>query len=120
MSNTITGTIKVISPEVKVSDSFKKREFVLTDNTSSKYAQYIQLQLVQNNCDLINGLSVGDEVTAHFNINGREWQSPSGEIKYFNTLTVWKIDTISKAAVSTTTALDDFMNAPEPEPDSPF
>lgn len=119
MSNTITGTLKVKGESVQVSEKFKKRDFVITDN-SGKYAQYISLQLTGDKCALLDTINVGDEVTASINIRGREWTSPAGEVKYFNTLEAWKIETISKAVASTTTALDDFMNTPEPESDLPF
>jgi len=87
----LAGTLKVIKEEQKVSDKFKKREFILTDN-SSQYPQYISFQLTQDKCSLLDQYSVGDMVNIHFNIRGREWTSPQGEIKYFNTLEAWKID----------------------------
>ena len=27
-----------------------------------------------------------------FNLRGREWSNPQGEVKYFNTLDAWKIE----------------------------
>jgi hypothetical protein len=35
---------------------------------------------------------VGDEVRIEFSLRGREWRSPSGDVKYFNSLDVWKIE----------------------------
>ena len=40
----IEGKIKLINDEVKITDSFKKREFILEDN-SSQYPQHISFQL---------------------------------------------------------------------------
>lgn len=87
----ITGTLKVKKEEQVVNDRFKKREFVLTDN-SSQYPQHISFQLTQDRCGLLDGVQTGETVTVHFNLRGREWTSPQGEIKYFNTLEAWKID----------------------------
>ena len=120
MSMTITGTIKVKGETTEVgAKSFKKRDFVISDN-SGKFAQHISIQLTGDKCGLLDGVGVGDEVTVHINIRGREWTSPAGEVKYFNSLEAWKIDTISKAAVSTGNALDDFMGKDEPANDMPF
>lgn len=88
----ITGTIKVKKDEQVVNDRFRKREFVLTDNTSSQYPQHISFQATQDKCSILDTVSEGETVTVHFNLRGREWTSPQGELKYFNTLEAWKID----------------------------
>jgi hypothetical protein len=31
-------------------------------------------------------------MTVSFNLRGREWTSPKGEVKYFNSLEAWKIE----------------------------
>jgi len=87
----VTGILKVKSNTQQVSDKFKKREFVITDN-SSQYPQHISFQLVQDKCAIIDQYNVGDEIKVHFNLRGREWTSPQGEIKYFNSLEAWRIE----------------------------
>jgi hypothetical protein len=87
----ITGILKVKKDEQAVSDKFRKREFVVTDN-SSQYPQHISFQCTQDRCSLLDTVNVGDTITVHFNLRGREWTSPQGEIKFFNTLEAWKID----------------------------
>jgi hypothetical protein len=87
----ITGILKVKSEAQQVSEKFKKREFVLTDN-SSQYPQHVSFQLTQDKCNLIDSYNVGAEIKVHFNLRGREWTSPQGEIKYFNTLEAWRIE----------------------------
>ena len=91
---TIDGKIKAISETQQVTDSFKKREFVLTQD-SGPYPQYISFQLVQDNCGLIDGMSEGDEVKVNFDIRGREWTAPDGQLKYFNSLNAWRIEKVS-------------------------
>ena len=87
----ITGILKVKSEAQQVSEKFRKREFVLTDN-SSQYPQHISFQLTQDKCNLIDNFAVGAEIKVHFNLRGREWTSPKNEIKYFNTLEAWRIE----------------------------
>src|ERR1044072_8760266 len=87
----IQGTLKVKFEEQKVSDRFRKRDFVIQDN-SSQYPQLITFQLVQDRCALIDPFNVGEEVRVNFNLRGREWKSPQGETKYFNTIDVWKLE----------------------------
>ncbi len=94
----VTGTVKAKFDTVQVSDKFKKREFVLTIEPSSPYPQHVSLQLVQDKVNLIDNISVGEEIKVYFNLKGREWVSPQGETKYFNTIDAWKLEKVSGAA----------------------
>lgn len=87
----ITGILKVKGEAQQISDKFRKREFVVTDN-SSQYPQHISFQLTQDKCSLIDNYAVGAEIKVHFNLRGREWTSPKNEVKYFNTLEAWRIE----------------------------
>ena len=88
---TIKGQIKRIGATTTVSDGkFSKRELVLT--TTDQYPQIVSIELQQKACALADFISVGQDIEAHINIKGREWTSPQGEIKVFNTITCWKID----------------------------
>lgn len=87
----ITGILKVKLDTQVVSEKFTKREFVITDN-SSKYPQHISFMLTQDKCNLIDKCKIGDELKVHFNLRGREWSDPKGEVKYFNTLEAWRIE----------------------------
>jgi len=87
----ITGVLKVKFNEQIVSDKFKKREFVVTEN-SSQYPQYINFQLAQDKCSLIDNFNEGDTIKVSFNLRGREWTNPQGEVKYFNSLDAWRIE----------------------------
>lgn len=86
-----TGTIKVINDTMQVTEKFAKREFVVTD-TSSMYPQDIMFQAAQDKCSMLDGIQVGEQVEVSFNLRGREWTSPQGEVKYFNTLDAWRIE----------------------------
>jgi len=100
MSNlTLTGILKVKKAESVVNDKFKKLEFVVTD-TASQYTQHVSFQLTQDRTSLLDNVNEGDKITVSFNLRGREWTSPQGEVKYFNTLEAWKIEVVEKAAVS--------------------
>ncbi len=93
----LTGSVKVLNDTQQITDSFKKREFVVTDN-SSQYPQDILFQAVQANTDKLNDIQVGDTITVSFNLRGREWTSPQGEVKYFNSLDAWNIVKADAAA----------------------
>ena len=87
----LKGSVKVVSETAVISDKFKKREFVITDD-SSQYPQDIAMQLTQDNCDKLNGVKVGDRLLVKFNLRGRAWNDPkTGNDRYFNSLDAWFI-----------------------------
>jgi single-strand DNA-binding protein len=55
----LTGIIKQKAETRQVSEKFKTREFVITDQ-SSQYHQHITFQLSQYKCALIDSYKVGD------------------------------------------------------------
>ncbi len=99
----LTGTVKVINDSIQVSESFVKREFVINDS-SSMYPQDILFQSVQDNVSMLDGLTEGENVEVSFNLRGREWTSPQGEVKYFNTLDAWRIEKLNNETAETPTA----------------
>ncbi|MFN8394493.1 MAG: DUF3127 domain-containing protein [Bacteroidia bacterium] len=82
----------------QISDTFKKREFVLEYVDNPLYPQYVAFQMIQDRVGLIDGYAVGDKIEVTFNLRGREWTSPQGEKKYFNTLEAWRIQKIDSGA----------------------
>lgn len=87
-----TGKIHSISEAQQVTERFRKREFVVELADNPRYPQFVQFQLSGDRCEGLDGFSVGDEVKVEFSLRGREWKSPRGEIKYFNSLDVWSVE----------------------------
>ena len=94
----VLGRVKVINPEQQVSASFKKRELVVT--TEEQYPQHIMIEFTQDKTDLLNQYNVGEQVKVSINIRGREWVSPQGETKYFNSIQGWRIEKMQAEAPS--------------------
>jgi hypothetical protein len=94
----LTGNIKMISPTVQVSDRFSKREFVVSD-TNGMYPQDILFQATQDKCAILDTFQNGEQVEVSFNLRGREWTSPQGEVKYFNSLEAWRIEKVGNASM---------------------
>lgn len=95
----IQGQIKVIfATETVGQNGFQKRDLVIT--TDGQYPQDIIIQFAQGNCALLDNLRIGQIVKIHFNLQGREWISQQGDIKYFNTVVGWKIELIQTTNVA--------------------
>ena len=89
----ITGTLKVKKDTQVVSEQFSKREFVLTV-VDGAFSNDILIQLTKDKVTLINDINIGDMLEVDVNLKGKEWTSPSGEVKYFNTIEAWKVSKI--------------------------
>lgn len=87
----IKGKLLEKSETANVTASFKKREFVVEYAENPQYPEYIKFELIQDKCDLINDVQPGQEIEVHFNLKGRKWTDPKGEVKYFNSLQAWRI-----------------------------
>jgi hypothetical protein len=92
----VSGRVKVVGAEQQVSPTFKKRELVVT--TDEQYPQSIMIEFVQDKSDLLNTISVGENVKVSINLGGREWVNPQGETKYFNSIKGWRIEKIQAEA----------------------
>ena len=123
----IKGKVLKVFPKKQISEKFAKREFVIA--TEDKYPQQIIIQTTQERCDLLNDISEGDEVQTFINIRGREWISPTGEQRYFNTLEAWKITNESAQSFGDPSATngniesnfkEDAINSMAPNNDLPF
>lgn len=123
MSYTITGKVKVLGDIQQISDTFKKREVVITDD-SSQYPQHITFQTVQDKVNELDGLQVGEEIEISFNLRGREWTSPQGELKHFNSLDAWRVKRVSNAPAAGASAPSpeaaSLPPLPDAEDDLPF
>jgi hypothetical protein len=89
----VTGKVKLIGQTIDVTDSFKKREIVVT--TEEQYPQHILIEFAQDKCSILDNYAVGNSVKVSINLRGREWTNPQGEVKYFNQIQGWKIEKLS-------------------------
>ena len=89
----IQGRIKTIfATETVGQNGFQKRDLIIT--TDGQYPQDIIIQFQQDKCAVLDRFQVGQIVKIHFNLQGREWTNPQGEVKYFNTVVGWKIEIV--------------------------
>ena len=107
----IKGKLIEKSETQKITDSFKKREFVIEYAENPMYPEFVKFELIQDRCDLIEPFNLHDEIEIDFNLKGRKWTDKQGEVKYFNSLQAWKISPIQEMAPSPT--------VPPPAPEQP-
>lgn len=120
----LEGVVLLVQETTVVSEKFKKRGVVI--ETSEQYPQTIIVEFQQDKVGLLDGINPQDIVKIGINIRGRAWTSPQGEVKYFNTITGWKIN-VTDAANATgkpeslsSVAGNQGIPAESDDPDLPF
>jgi hypothetical protein len=88
----VTGKIHFVGALRTVSEKFKSKDVVLL--TDEKFPQYITIQFTQDKTELLTQNNIGEQVEVSINLRGRKWESPQGEIKYFNTIEGWQINAV--------------------------
>ena len=115
----LQGTVKKIGETQTFASGFQKRELVLL--TEEQYPQPIQIDFLSDKIDLLNDVSEGESVKIGINIRGREWKNPQGEVKYFNSITGWRIEKVSGENTNTEAPQPNTFETPAPiTNDNPF
>ena len=95
-----------------ITDSFKKREFVIEYAENPQYPETIKFELIQANCVQLDSYETGDLMTISFNLKGRKWTNPKGETQYFNSLQAWKLE--KKGSTASAPAASSLDGPPPP------
>ncbi len=110
----IVGRIYRIFNTEKISENFQNRKFVIEHAENPAYPQLSECALEQSAVNIIDDFKEGDAIKAYFSLRGREWTNKKGEIKYINTIRVWKIEAFQSSADDT------IAEQPIEEDDLPF
>ena len=86
----LQGKIVSIEQTKEFANNFKSRSLIL--NTDDQYPQVHQIEFIKEKTYLLDEYAEGDEVSIDINLRGREWTSPTGEVKYFTSIRGWRIE----------------------------
>ena len=81
----VSGTVETVLPVEDFPSGFRKQ--VLVINTGGNYPQTIPVEFTKDKVDVLTGLRKGQEVTAHVNLRGNEYNG-----KYYANIQGWKLD----------------------------
>ncbi len=118
----LKGKVHEIGALQQVSETFKKRDLIIEYAENPTYPEYIRFEALQDKTGLFDSLKVGDQVEVAFNLRGRPWTDKTGKVSYFNSLVVWRINSLNNAAGATPEYAPpaDLSSAPGDEDDLPF
>lgn len=71
-------------------NNLEKITICLEEATEKEFKWSLSVDFFNDKIDLLNGVNVGDVITVHINTKTFEHKTIPG--KYFNSITVWKLD----------------------------
>lgn len=98
-----TGVVEKVLATQTFSSGFSKRDIVLTDDVGaeSKWPNHIAFTFKKDAATVLDTVKEGQRVKIRFAIDGREWTSPQGQVKYFTDLTGLKLEVLNGDGTST-------------------
>jgi hypothetical protein len=96
----IKGKVHEVGATAQVTESLKKRELILEYIENPQYPEYLKFEAIQDRCNLLDNVKVGADVEVFFNLKGRPWTDKTGKKSYFNSMQLWKINTLTAAGSS--------------------
>ena len=75
------------------------KRFIVIETLDDKYPKEVAIESWNDKVELPK---IGDSITAHINLDSREWQG-----RYFTSAKVWKIEVESNSAVEVSAPVDD-------------
>jgi len=118
MSFEVEGKLHKKFDTAQVTNTFKKREFVI--ELDGAYPQLVSFQLTQDRCGILDSYNEAQRIKVSFDLRGREWTSPKGEVKYFNTLNAWKLESADAAQAEAPAAAPEEGSFPSAKEEQSF
>ena len=107
----------------QITDTFKKREFVVEcpkEINGNVYQDYLKFQLTQDRVSLIEAMNEGDMIKVHFNLRGSKYTSKKdGSTGYITNLECWRLESASAAPAAPSQQAAPAQAAPAPKTDAP-
>jgi len=92
----VEGTLVMKSKVQTISTKkgeMKKQSFVIETGTEER-SNPVQFNTMKEAIiEKLSTLKKGSKLEVLFNVNGREWETPDGEVKYFVDLSAWGLNT---------------------------
>ncbi len=80
----VQGIVHVIEETKTFGQRGFRKRLVVLEQDNGRFQNFIPVEFVQDACDQVDNLNVGDEVEVNYRLSGRKWQrDAASETKYF-------------------------------------
>lgn len=99
--------LPVQSGTSKTGKDWQKLEFVI--ETNEQFSKKIAFTLFGDKLSLLAGISIGESVDVHFNLESREFEG-----RWFHNINAWRIDTVASTSQPSVAEYAKTSNPPNP------
>ncbi len=109
MSNpTVTGKVEVIEETKTYGQKGFRKRLVVLEQDNGRFTNYIPVEFIQDGCDSVDQMNLGDEIEITYRLSGRKWQrDPNSEVKYFLSAEGMSFNILSASAGDSPAAADE-------------
>jgi hypothetical protein len=101
-----TGIVKAIGPREEVgANGLVKQTIVLEESTDREFKGGLAVDFFKEKTELLDGIKVGDMVTAYLNTRVNESKTQAG--RFFNSISCWKLEKGEGSSTSSKSGGDD-------------
>ncbi len=80
----VKGVVHLIEETKTFGQKGFRKRLVVLEQDNGRFPNFIPVEFVQDACDQVDGLKIGNEVEVNYRLSGRKWQRDSeSEVKYF-------------------------------------
>lgn len=80
----VRGVVHLIEETKTYGQKGFRKRLVVLEQDNDRFTNYIPLDFLQDACDAVDDLNVGDEAEITYRLSGRKWQKDAqSEVKFF-------------------------------------
>lgn len=80
----VRGVVHLIEETKTYGQKGFRKRLVVLEQDNDRFTNYIPFEFIQDACDLVDDLNVGDEAEITYRLSGRKWQrDANSEVKFF-------------------------------------
>ena len=80
----VRGVVHLIEETKTYGQKGFRKRLVVLEQDNDRFTNYIPFEFIQDACDSVDDLNVGDEAEITYRLAGRKWQKDAGsEVKFF-------------------------------------
>lgn len=119
---TVRGIVHLIEETKTYGQKGFRKRLVVLEQDNGRFTNYIPLDFIQDGCDSVDELQVGDNVEVSYRLSGRKWQrDPDSEVKFFLSAEALRYKVLGSGGGGAADPNEAFDDAAEfPDADIPF
>ncbi len=80
----VSGVVHLIEDTKTFGQKGFRKRLVVLEQDNGRFVNYIPVDFIQDGCDSVDELNLGDEIDITYRLSGRKWQKDSNsEVKFF-------------------------------------